>query len=983
LAGSGTLQSGSGPIVVASGGRYTVGSGGAGNFTTNDLTLNDTSSLTFTVGTATTQGIVNGALIHDGILNINPGAGFAQGTFTLFTATGAITNNSLRQGSAPTGFSYDYQVSGNTVLLKVGPAATAVELVKMEAVTDGTSTAVTWEAGTEIRNLGYRVYREENGRRREVSGLIAGAALRARSDSFAGRNYAFVDPGARFGARYWVEALDLKGQSQWLGPVDVVRGPSSKVRVRSAALLTQRQPAALLASDPGSTGRPVDPPGLDRSLRDLDQQRQWRVAASNGAVKLLVRQDGVYRVSADQLFQAGLPAGTSLGNVQLWRGGRPVGFRAVSANGKSLQPGDALEFFGQAADTRYTDAHVYWVTAGLGSPLSIRPAPPVTATATASSFLETLEVRQRTLHITALQNPDTNEFFGPPIIGTTPLERVFSTPALSILSTEPAVLEVSVQGLTKDLHALDVTVNGLRVGTIRSVFQDVATARFTLPPGTLVPGDNKVDLVGETGSEIALEVYQRLTYPRLYAFSGPLRFIVPAGQDVLLSGADASTHVLDVTSALNPASLAGTPSGGSLRLTASGAGTRILYAYRDQDVLIPTVVANIPSAWHDSDGGDLVIIGARSLLPSLGALAQQRVAEGLGVAVVDIEDVYDEFSAGEKDALAIRNFLAAASLRWAVAPRFVLLAGAATYDPRGWLGQPELDQVPTVTVQTQVQEAPSDDALVTFDAAAGPALAIGRLPMSTPAEMDAAVAKILGRRIAAKNDELLLVRDRDGTSLFSSASAEVEAALSGWKAQEFARGPDDAANHAALLDALRSGPVVVDYQGHGTEDLWNGRMLSSADVDALAGAGNSSLFVAATCLNAYFIDFDRESLGAALLRTPSGGAWGIWANSAFSNPTEHALFSKTVLSAVLNDGLTLGEASLKAKQVLTDPEVRSTFHLLGDPSAHAVATRSAALTVASPRAGGSGCSTSGGPLSVVAPVIVAVLALAARRRRQR
>ena len=624
---------------------------------------------------------------------------------------------------------------------------------------------------------------------------------------------------------------------------------------------------------------------------------------------------------------------------------------------------------------------MYWVTAGLGTPVSIQPATRVTATGTASSFLETLEIRERTLHITALQNPDTNEFFGPPIIGSTPLERVFSTPALAILSSDPAVLEVSVQGLTKDIHAIDVMVNGLRVGTIRSVFQDVATARFTLPPGMLVAGDNKVALAGETGSEIALEISQRLTYPRLYAFAGPLRFTISAGQALTLSGADASTHVLDITNALRPGSLATTVSGGGVQLTASGPGSRILYAYRDQDVLTPAVVANIPSRWHDSDGADLVIIGARDLLPSLRPLVEQRTAEGLSVAVVDIQDVYDEFSAGEKDALAIRSFLASASERWIVPPRFVLLAGAATYDPRGWLGQPELDQVPTVTVQTKIQEAASDDALVTFDPTAGPALAIGRLPLSSPAEMDAAVAKILGRRLASHDDQLLLARDRDGIITFSAASAEVEAVLAGWKTQEFARGPDDAANHAALLDALHAGPVVVDYQGHGNEDVWSARMLSTADVDALAGTGSSALFVAATCLNAYFVDIGRESLGAALLRTPGGGAWGIWASSAYTVPTEHPLFSKTVLSAVLNEGLTLGEATLKAKQGVTDPDVRSTFHLLGDPSARAVATRSSALTLSSPKSGASGCGTSGGPLAAIAPLVLWVLALSRRRRR--
>ncbi len=141
--------------------------------------------------------------------------------------------------------------------------------------------------------------------------------------------------------------------------------------------------------------------------------RQWEIAASSGAVKLLVRQDGVYRVPADQLFAAGLPRGAPLASLQLWAGGRAIAFRALSADGSTLQAGDALEFFGQAADTRYTDTRVYWVTHGLGAPTSSASAPATDATSSATSFLETLEIRDRTLHISALRNPDTDGFFGP------------------------------------------------------------------------------------------------------------------------------------------------------------------------------------------------------------------------------------------------------------------------------------------------------------------------------------------------------------------------------------------------------------------------------------------------------------------------------------------------------------------------------------------------------------------------------------------
>jgi autotransporter-associated beta strand protein len=985
LSGTGTLASSQ--ITVANGGNYLPGLGGAGTLSSNALQLGNTSTLSFTVGSTSTRGAVTGALVLDGVLDVAAGAGFGQGTYTLFTATGTITNNGLVLGAVPSGFSYAYQVSGGSVTLIVGPPATEVRLVRLDAVSSGASTQVTWETGSETRTLGYRVHRDESGQRRQISGLIAGSALRAGFDPLAGRNYSFVDLEGQGGGRYWIEAIDQNGRGDWFGPVQAHGGSFSGAR--SSALLTGFAPPVLTAHLDGDA-RPADPVETDRSWRDGSLLRQWDVAAS-GAVKLLVRQDGVYRVPVDQLLAAGFPPGAPIASVQLWAGGRPIAFRALSADASTLRSGDALEFFGQAADTRYTDTRVYWVTTGLGSPAVIDPAQEVNASSTATSFLETLEIRERTLHIPALVNPDADGFFGPPLIGTSPTNRVFSTPALDVLGQGPAVLEVSIQGLTNGPHSVDVQVNGTAVGTLQGAHQEVVSGSFTLPPGTLMVGENTVSLVGRTEDEIAVEISQRLSYPRRYAFDGPLRFTVPGGAKVLLEGADATgTRVLDITRAFHPLLVRTVSSSSGASLTASGAGTRILYAYRDDDVLAPTVVRDLPSSWHESEGAELVVIGPRALLPSLQPLVDQRTREGLTVALVDIADVYDEFSAGEKDAEALRGFLGHALRSWSTRPRFVLLAGAATYDPRGWLGHPELDQVPTIQIPTRYLQTGSDDALVTLDSSGFPSLAVGRLPFTSPVQMDPAVAKILERAPARPEGSILLVRDHDGTISFSAASAEVRRALSGWSAQDLARGLDDAATHTALLEALRSGPVAVDYQGHGAEDLWAGRILSDSDVESLGNAGKTTLLVASTCLNAYFLDIGRESLGAALLRTPGGGAWGVWASSGMTLPTDHPILSSTLLSSALDGGKTLGEATLAAKQAVTDPEVRATFHLLGDPSARAVESKPA-LTVATRSSSGAlGCTASGAsnPTMVFLALVALWLsacrpALASRRSERR
>jgi len=53
-----------------------------------------------------------------------------------------------------------------------------------------------------------------------------------------------------------------------------------------------------------------------------------------------------------------------------------------------------------------------------------------------------------------------------------------------------------------------------------------------------------------------------------------------------------------------------------------------------------------------------VIIGYRAFLPQLARLKAYHEARGVNVALVDVEDLYDEFSLGAHDPAAIKAFLA-------------------------------------------------------------------------------------------------------------------------------------------------------------------------------------------------------------------------------------------------------------------------------------------------------------------------------------
>ena len=196
--------------------------------------------------------------------------------------------------------------------------------------------------------------------------------------------------------------------------------------------------------------------------------------------------------------------------------------------------------------------------------------------------------------------------------------------------------------------------------------------------------------------------------------------------------------------------------------------------------------ANQPSSWRQAEGRDFLIIAHQDFIESVRPLKALRKSEGLSVGVVDMEDVYDEFSFGEKSPQALKDFLRYARKHWSPKPKYVLLVGDASYDPRDYLGYGNQDYVPTKLMDTFYLETASDDWFVDFDDDGLPELAIGRLPVQTKEEADAVISKIVGYGQSDPVSEALLVADRveQGDYDFEGGSEAAGATASGFSGGE-------------------------------------------------------------------------------------------------------------------------------------------------------------------------------------------------------
>ena len=486
-------------------------------------------------------------------------------------------------------------------------------------------------------------------------------------------------------------------------------------------------------------------------------------------------------------------------------------------------------------------------------------------------------------------------------------------------------------------------LNGSAIGTISFGGLSAGTLTTSIPQSLLNEGANVFTLTSQNGpADNSFVDHIRVTYSHTFkAENNALRFSANGGQQVSVDGFSSSDiRLVDVT---DPAAVQDVKvavktgnAGYYITATAPGAGNRLLLAFTDGSVGSAAGVSQnaVSNLTNTNQGADLVIITRADFSGSLDALKALRQSQGVSVSVVNVEDIYDEFSFGQKTPYAVRDFLSFAKSNWKKAPKFVLLAGGASFDPRNYLNIGDYDAVPTKLVDTVVNETASDDWFADFKGEALPELAIGRLPARTAAELATMVSKIVSYNSQTPSETALLVSDLNVGFDFDVSTAVVKDLLpTNIRAIEVNRNviTDDATARDQVLDAINQGQKLVNYAGHGSAWKWNGDLLTAADAATLSNGSSLSLFVSMTCQNGLFIDPRSGSLAEALMKA-NGGAVAVWASTGVTSPSGQGLMDREVIRQLFAGG-TIGQATARAKASMLDTDVRRTWILFGDPSA--------------------------------------------------
>jgi uncharacterized repeat protein (TIGR01451 family) len=852
-------------------------------------------------------------------------------------ATGTISNTATVSGTLNDPVAANNSSTTTTTVL----AVTLVRLREMKAVEDQKKVLLTWETTFESDNLGFNVYREQGGQRTKVNkGLIAGSALVSKKqDKNAGHSYRLRDtletPFAF--VQYWLEDVDSHGTHTMNGPITPVFGDTGTA-INSPALAGLGQSGTVLASPAGY--------GVVRSLAIGDvsnqQLKTQRDIANDVTLKIFVIEEGWQRITRAAMVAAGFDPGTKSSKLSLYCAGieQPITVNDGD-DGKFDDPTDSIEFYGLPLDTRSTGARTYWLRSQDNSKRTklskLKGGDPITGSV---SF--TYQRRDRTIFLAAITDVEEN-FFGPPITSDGPTTQDLTIGGVDAAWGGNGSLDVTVQGLVDNMvHMIDISLGGHHVATVSLPNQSQQTFTFAVPQSWLVNGANTLSVQALNGpDDISFLAGAKLTYQHLLrADNGALEVNLPGNRSATVRGfADNNVRAFDVTDPQRPdeleTSVAADPAGGfaATFTTENDSATRTILVFDSTRRITPSeIVVNRPSAWSSSSykGADLVVITNPAFLSAASTIEPVRKAQGISTAIVDVDDVYDEFNFGIRDPQAIRAFMQNAAT-WKNAPRWLMLVGDASFDARNYLELASADYLPTKLVTTTPLMAPMDDWYTDFNGDGIAEVPVGRIPVRTADEASRIFGRLASRGTpsGAWSNSALFVADVSDDFDFAGAAASAAALLPPSITSQTI-GP----NHGAIVSALNSGQLLVDYIGHGSVEIWSSPgTFSSADAAALVNGDHLPFLVGMTCLNAFFNDLYTESLAEAMMKAPNGGAIAVWTSSSLTQPDQQSIMNRELFRQLFGSTpITLGEAVARAKAVVSDSDVRRSWVLFGDPS---------------------------------------------------
>jgi len=439
-----------------------------------------------------------------------------------------------------------------------------------------------------------------------------------------------------------------------------------------------------------------------------------------------------------------------------------------------------------------------------------------------------------------------------------------------------------------------------------------------------------------------------------------------------------SIGVWDVTDPFAPRALQTSTQGGNTLFTAATDSLRKFVAFSSSHIRQPARIVPVqPQNLHALAPADMIIVTHPLFRDYAGRIAEIHLADdGTSSIVVTPAEIYNEFSGGIPDAVAIRNFIKMMRDRGidnGSPLRYLLLFGDGSYEnktppPRNSSFIPTWQ---SVNSNTGVLSFTSDDFYGLLDAGEGEAegfldIGIGRLPASDTVSAGIMVRKIesylnpsnsgswrnILSLVADDEDANLHMFDAEGLAEAASAAAPpltVEKIyLDAYRQVTSVTGDSYPDASKAVDDRMAAGCLIMNYVGHGNESgLAHERVIRTSNINSWKNGTMLPLFITATCEFSRFDDAEinrttglisaKTSAGEMVLLNPEGGAIALMSTTrvVYSAPNyalNRAIYDNAFKTAADGRSMRLGDIIRQAKVSSGTGMNKRNFLLLGDPA---------------------------------------------------
>lgn len=670
------------------------------------------------------------------------------------------------------------------------------------------------------------------------------------------------------------------------------------------------------------------------------------VPALSGNYQLLVNQTGMYRVAYEDLKAAGLDlVGIRSTEIALTLRGNPVPI--YLSNSRSFGPGEYLDFYGQALDTLYTDTNVYQIQINrkLASRISVIKAIPG-ANQPQRYYIEELLHQENTAYDVASPTGDP-WYHSRILVDSKPNQWDYAVQLDNFVPGEaPVSISVQAYGATSFSvnpdHHLQILFNSQVVTD--NTFDGTELVNIEANDLPAVPGGNTISfyLPADTGANfdaVNLESY-KITFPRAFvAQQGKLEF-TSTGDVFKVSGFESPDIVAYRITEDTPVQLtqiSAQVENGEYSISFAGTTSPDTYWVSNVNSLLkPNIVRGRQNIDITSQPVNYIMISHPDFIDGLTLLVERRLSQGYSVKVVNVEDIYEQFSYGIFDPQAIRDYLTHAYYN--MGTQYVLLVGGDSYDYKDYFGLGNLSFIPTFYTATDQYSrfAPADPLFSEVTGDIIPDLALGRFPVRNTTELNAVISKTLAYEQKEYQYQSVFSSDK----YFSRYSDNWASFLSEEWSAEFANldqmTTTDARN--VLFQEINNGTTLVNYFGHSSPIVWTySGLLNVNDIPNLENIGKPFVVAQYGCWNTYFVNPRQESLGQSFLLSENRGAAAVLGSTSNNYLHSQNYLGQYLTPKLATPGMTIGQALLNAKQEMAAAmpaylEIEFGWTILGDPT---------------------------------------------------